>query len=116
MTRWKALQAPGHLNTAAMNKTEQAYAATLDAQRHAGEVAWLKFVGVKLRLADNTFYTPDSAVMLCDGTLEIHEVKGSRQDDARVEIKIAADMYPMCFIAVQARTRSESGGWTLEVF
>ncbi|MDN4061082.1 hypothetical protein QPK31_22955, partial [Massilia sp. YIM B02769] len=89
---------------------------SLDAQRHAGEVAWLKFVGVKLRLADNTFYTPDSAVMLCDGTLEIHEVKGSRQDDARVEIKIAADMYPMCFIAVQARTRSESGGWTLEVF
>jgi len=116
MTAKKALQALGRLKTGAMNKTEQAYAATLDARRHAGEVAWFKFEGVKLRLADNTFYTPDFAVMLSDGALEMHEVKGYWQDDARAKIKIAADMYPMRFLAIQAKPKKEGGGWNVEMF
>ena len=116
MTRQKALQALGRLKTGAMNKTEQAYAATLDARRHAGEVAWFKFEGVKLRLADNTFYTPDFAVMLGDGALEMHEVKGFWQDDARAKIKIAADMYPMRFFAIQVKPKKEGGGWSVEEF
>lgn len=116
MTAQRSLQALGRLKVGAMNKTEAAYAATLDARRHAGEVAWFKFEGVKLRLADNTFYTPDFAVMLADGALEMHEVKGFWQDDARVKIKIAADLYPLRFVAIQAKTKKEGGGWKAEEF
>lgn len=116
MTAQRALQALGRLKVGTMNKTEAAYAATLDARRHVGEVAWFKFEGMKLRLADNTFYTPDFAVMLSDGALEMHEVKGFWQDDARAKIKIAADLYPMRFIAVKARTKRDRGGWSIEEF
>jgi hypothetical protein len=112
----RGLQALGRLKVGAMNKTEQAYAATLDERRMTGEVAWFKFEGMKFRLADNTFYTPDFAVMLSDGALEMHEVKGFWQDDARAKIKIAADMYPMRFIAIQARLKRDGGGWTVEQF
>ena len=116
MTAQRALQALGRLKVGTMNKTEAAYAATLDLRRYAGEVAWFKFEGVKLRLADNTFYTPDFAVMLADGALEMHEVKGLWQDDARVKIKIAADLYPMRFIAIKARAKKDGGGWAIEEF
>lgn len=116
MTAKRALQALGRLKTGTMNKTEAAYAATLDARCHAGEVAWFKFEGIKLRLADNTFYTPDFAVMLADGVLEMHEVKGFWQDDARAKIKIAADLYPMRFIAIQVKAKKDGGGWSREEF
>ncbi|MGK5049715.1 DUF1064 domain-containing protein [Janthinobacterium sp. GB4P2] len=99
-----------------MNKTEAAYAQTLELRKAAGEVAWCKFEGLKFRLADNTFYTPDFAVQLTDGALEAHEVKGFWQDDARAKIKIAADMYPLRFIAVQALPKKVGGGWKVEVF
>jgi hypothetical protein len=112
----RGLQALGRLKTGAMNKTEQAYAATLTQRQHAGEVAWFKFEGIKLRLADNTFYSPDFAVMLADGALEMHEVKGYWLDDARAKIKIAADLYPMRFIAIQAKPKKEGGGWAVEEF
>ena len=112
----RGLQALGRLKTGAMNKTEQAYAATLEQRLHAGEVAWFKFEGIKLRLADNTFYSPDFAVMLADGQLEMHEVKGYWLDDARAKIKIAADLYPMRFVAIQAKPKKEGGGWLLEEF
>jgi hypothetical protein len=116
VTATRALQALGRLKVGTMNKTEAAYAATLDARRHAGEVAWFKFEGMKLRLADNTFYTPDFAVMLADGALEMHEVKGFWTDDARVKVKIAADLYPMRFVAVRVKPKREGGGWEVEEF
>lgn len=112
----RSLRALGRLKTGTMNKTEAAYAATLDARRHAGEIAWFLFEGIKFRLADNTFYTPDFAVMLADGTLEAHEVKGFWQDDARVKIKVAADRFPIRFLAVQAQSKKLGGGWTVETF
>lgn len=116
MSQQRALQALGRLKTGVMNKTEAAYAATLDERRTAGEVAWFKFEGIKLRLADKTFYTPDFFVMLADGSLEAHEVKGYWQDDARVKIKIAANMFPIRFIAIQAKPKKDGGGWLFEYF
>jgi hypothetical protein len=116
MTAQRALQALGRLKVGTMNKTEAAYAAMLDARRHAGEVAWFKFEGVKLRLANNTFYTPDFAVMLAGGELEMHEVKGFWQDDARAKIKIAADLYPMRFVAIKVKPKKDGGGWQVEEF
>lgn len=106
----------GRLKTGERNKTEEAYEAHLSALVAAGEVTWFKFEGVKLRLADNTFYTPDFAVMRADGLLEMHEVKGFWADDARVKIKVAADLYPFRFLAVRARAKKDGGGWAVEVF
>jgi len=55
-------------------------------------------------------------VMRCDGVLEMHEVKGYWQDDAKVKIKVASDMYPMAFIAVYAKPKKAGGGWKYEEF
>ena len=112
----KAMYALGRLKTGAMNKTEQAYADYLEINRVCGDVAWYKFEGVKLRLADNTFYSPDFAVMMSDGRMQMHEVKGFWQDDARVKIKVAADLYPFEFIAIKAKAKKDGGGWEKEVF
>lgn len=111
-----AIQALGRLKTGTMNKTEAAYAALLDVRRMAGEVIWWRFEAFKFRLADNTFYEPDFAVMLADGRMEIHEVKGFWTDDARVKIKVAADLFPFQFRAVKALPKSKGGGWQEEVF
>lgn len=82
----------------------------------SGEIAWYKFEGLKFRLADNTFYTPDFAVMLPCGTMELHEVKGFWTDDARVKTKVAAELYPFKFVAVKAVPKKEGGGWQYEEF
>ena len=59
-----AMYALGRLKTGEMNKTESAYAEYLEQQKRQGLILWYRFEGVKLRLADKTFYTPDFAVML----------------------------------------------------
>jgi hypothetical protein len=106
----------GRLKAGQMNKTEAAYAEHLKGLQHAGEVLWFRFEGLKLRLADSTFYTPDFAVLSADGVMECHEVKGHWQDDARVKVKVAADQYPFRFLAVTARPKREGGGWAEERF
>ena len=109
------MYALGRLKTGQMNKTEAAYAAHLEARRRAGEIAWFKFEGVKLRLADNTFYSPDFAVMGADGVLEMHEVKGSLnyiQEDAKVKIKVAAEMYPFNLFLLR---QSQKRRWRMDV-
>jgi len=106
----------GRLKVGQMNKTEAAYDAHLNFLKHTGEIVWHKFEGLKLRLANNTFYTPDFAVMAADGIIECHEVKGYWMDDARAKIKIAADMYPFRFLAIKARSKKLGGGWEIEHF
>lgn len=106
----------GRLKAGKMNQTEAAYAERLRALQHAGEILWHRFEGIKLRLADNTFFTPDFAVLAADGVMELHEVKGFWQDDARAKIKIAADQYPFRFIAVRVRPKKDGGGWAVEEF
>lgn len=112
----KRLQALGRLKTGEMNKTESSYANLLELEKRAGNVAWYKFEGIKFRLADNTYYTPDFAVMRSDGRLEIHETKGFWTDDARVKIKVAADMYPIAFFAFKPKAKKLGGGWEKEEF
>ena len=111
-----ALQALGRLPSGTMNKTEALYAEHLDGLLHHNVIAWYKFEGVKLRLADGCFYTPDFAVMLHDGQLEMREVKGYWLEDARVKIKVAAALYPFRFIGVTAQSKKAGGGWAVEVF
>jgi hypothetical protein len=106
----------GRLPTGQMNRTEEAYAAELENQRLVGLVAWWRFEAVKLRLADNTFYTPDFAVMQAGGQLEMHEVKGFWEDDARVKIKVAASIFPFAFVAACPKPKRQGGGWDIEKF
>lgn len=112
----RSLQALGRLKTGQMNKTESEYCQLLELRKRAGEVVWYRFEGVKLRLADKTFYTPDFAVMLNTGEMEMHEVKGFWADDARVKIKVAAEQYPFRFIAVKPKAKKAGGGWEVEEF
>jgi len=106
------MQALGRLKVGKMNKTEQAYDRYLGALKAAGEILWYRFEGIKFRLADNTFYSPDFSVMRADGLLEQHEVKGFWTDDARVKIKVAADQFPVRFVAV----KKKGSGWEREYF
>lgn len=109
----KSLQALGRLKAGQMNGTEQAYSNVLARMQAAGQILWFKFEGIKLRLADKTFYSPDFAVMRDNGQMEIHEVKGRWEDDARVKIKVAADIYPFRFLAVKGK-HSKARGWEWE--
>jgi hypothetical protein len=106
----------GRLKVGQMNKTEAEYDAHLRQLLREGAILWYRFEGLKLRLADNTFYTPDFAVLDQSGVLECHEVKGHWQDDARVKIKVAADAYPIRFYAVKKRAKKDGGGWEIEQF
>jgi hypothetical protein len=104
------MQALGRLPKGTMNKTEAAYAAHLDAQRGLGAVLWFRFEGLKLRLADSTFYDTDFAVMVASGQIEIHEVKGFMTDDANVKLKVAASQYPFVFKIIR---RAKGGNWDI---
>lgn len=106
----------GRLKVGERNKTEAAYEQYLELQYKAGEILWYRFEGIKLRLADNTFYTPDFFVLRKDGHLECHEVKGFWKDDARVKIKVAASLYPFAFLAVTQKSKKAAGGWEVERF
>ena len=112
----KSYRALGRLKTGQMNNTEAEYGRHLELLKSAGEVLWYKFEGMKFRLADNTFYTPDFAVMLNDGRLQAHEVKGFWEDDAKVKIKVASDLYPIEFLAVKKRAKKNGGGFEVELF
>lgn len=109
----------GRLKTGQMNKTEASYADHLELRKRAGEIAWFKFEGLKLRLADNTFYSPDFFVMLQSGELEVHEVKGAKAiftDDAKVKVKVAAEMYPFAFKVIYPLPAKTGRGWKVEEF
>lgn len=100
-----------------MNGLEKRYAEELDARRICGQILGYWFEAFTFKLAKGTRYTPDFVLMLPDGTLEAHEVKGGHwEDDARVKIKVAAELFPLRFVAVQAIPKREGGGWKLEEF
>jgi hypothetical protein len=113
MNRMYAL---GRLRAGQMNKTEAEYGRLLELRRQAGEVLWYLFEGVKLRLADNTFYSPDFSVMLADGTLEMHEIKGFFMEDAKVKVKVAAERFPFRFFVVRKQAKKDGGGFLMEEF
>lgn len=99
-----------------MNKTEAAYHRELEFQKTCGRVAWFAFEGVTFKLAKDTRYTPDFVVMLSDGCIQCHEVKGHWEDDAKVKIKVAAAKFPFDFIAVKPRAKKHGGGWEVVDF
>lgn len=108
-----------------MNKLEARYAQHLDLLQKAGEIVEWRFEPIKLRLAGRTFYTPDFFVevvsvpnqtttnLIPPNSLQLHEVKGFWRDDARVKIKVAAELFPWFrFRAV----KWVNGQWEYEEF
>lgn len=94
-----------------MNKTEQRYFTDiLEPGMRRGAILSADFDAIKLRIGDNCFYTPDFLVQLRDGTMELHEVKGFMEDDARVKISSIAEKYP--FTVYLCRYESKTG-WTV---
>lgn len=97
-----------------MNKTEAAWEQVLELQKKAGQIRDYGFQRLKLKLADSTFYTPDFHVVRQDGELEIQEIKGFWEDDARVKIKVTAEQYP--WLHVVAISRNGANAWKEERF
>ena len=106
----KALSPRGALPASGMNRTEAEYAQRLELRHHAGEVEWYAFEGITLKLAHDTRFTADFAVMLADGTVELHEVKGFMRGDAAVKLKLAAELFPFPVFVC----RKTKGAWLVE--
>ena len=107
----------GRMKAGTKNQTEEAYGKLLRDRQLAGEVLWFAFEAINLRLADKTFYRADYFVMLANGELEVHEVKGSPAvftDDAKVKVKVAAEKFPFRFIVAYPRKKRDGGGWIIE--
>ena len=105
-------QALGRMKAGKMNKSEAAYAKVLEARKHVGEIAWYAFEPINIRLADKCYYRVDFLVMLANGAIEAHEVKGRWEDDALVKIKVAATILPFKFVAMKL----EKGQWIKREF
>ena len=110
------MYAKGRMKAGEMNGTEQAYHDHLAQRQHAGEIAWFKFEAMTFKLADDTRYTPDFMVMLADGRMEVHEVKGFWTDDAKVKIKVASALFPFEFFAIKKKAKKDGGGWLVEAY
>ena len=76
-----------------MNKLEAKYAEHLRGLQLTGMIHSFRYERHNLKLADKTYYKPDFEVMMPDGTIEFHEVKGYMMEDANVKIKVAADQF-----------------------
>ncbi|MHB1950085.1 MAG: DUF1064 domain-containing protein [Acidiferrobacteraceae bacterium] len=98
-----------------MNTLERAYAERLQSLVLLDEIHDWRYEPFKLRLADNTGFTPDFMVLRSDGTIEFHEVKGFWEDDARVKIKVAAELYPWFTFVAASRKRARDP-WQFETF
>lgn len=94
-----------------MNRTESAYGKVLARLKGTGEILDYWFESVKLKIGEKCFYTPDFLVMLPDGTLEIHEVKGRMMDDAQVKLRAVRDKFPFPITVC----RLIRGEWQYEV-
>jgi len=96
-----------------MNKTEQAYAALLDQRKLAGEIHHWGFEQINIKLAKLTSYLPDFFIIMADGSIEFHEVKGFWHQSGRIKIKVAAENHPwFTFMAVQLKKKE----WVYEQF
>lgn len=96
----------------AMNKLEARYSAHLDLLVKTGEIVRYDFDCERLRIGKKCFYEPDFRIVRPDVSIEFHEVKGFWRDDARVKIKVAAELHPYKFVAVQWKQKQ----WVYEEF
>ena len=95
------------------SKWEEQYRNMLELKYRACEILAYEYESITFRLAPKTTYTPDFLVVLPDGKVQIHEVKGFAREDAIVKFKVAAQQNPWFeFIMVK---KSKTEGW-VEMF
>ena len=100
---------------AGMNETEKEYAQILEAKKVRGEILWWEYEGYALKIAHNTRYTPDFAVMLPGGEIEFHETKGGYiYEDSWIKLKVAASKKPHRFYLCQKKAKKDGGGWDIK--
>lgn len=102
----------GRMKAGKMNKSERLYADLLDRQKYNGTITEYWFEAVNLRIGENCFYKPDFLVMLSDGRLELHEVKGFLTDDSLVKMRAVAEKYPFPIKMI----RLVKGEWEVREF
>ncbi len=99
-----------------MNATEAKYAEYLDGLKADGVILWYLYEGMTFKLGKDCRYTPDFDVMLPDGTIELHETKGHWTEQAKVKIRVAADLFPFRFVAKNKQPKKAGGGWSEQEF
>jgi hypothetical protein len=91
------------------SKWESQYAAqVLDLEMRTKVISWWDYEGMRFRLADGTYYTPDFVVMTTPGHLVAREVKGFWRESARVRVKVCARCFPWLRIDVISK---HEGRW-----
>lgn len=92
----KPKRQPGQTAVGVMNKTEARFYEWLKEHYLDAELAKaVYYERVKLRVGDNSFYTPDFCVIDNCGELTLYEVKGAYiRDKALAKPKAAAMLYP----------------------
>lgn len=99
-----------------MNQTERRYAQRLSIFMMQKVIKNWRYESLKFRLAAKTFYTPDFCVIMPDGIIQLHEVKGPYvRDDARVKFKVAAEQFPE-FVWIWAQWKGKDKGWKVEAY
>ena len=95
-----------------MNKTEEAYAELLQARKLAGEIIEWQFEAVTFKLAEDTRYTPDFAVLLATGEQEFIDAKGGGPIDPKslVKIKCAAEKFPQFRFVIEQKLAKKNIG------
>jgi hypothetical protein len=97
-----------------MNASERAYSQHLERLRLLGQIDRWDFEAEKFRLGPvgaGAWFRPDFRVVMPDGLVEFHDVKGHMEDDALVKIKVFVRLHPYPLVVV---TRRKGGGWDLQ--
>lgn len=119
MARMKARRAKQGPPKKGMNKAEARYAAHLS--WCTGVVSW-KYEGMKFRIGDNCWYTPDFMVELEGGRVRMVDVKAAwkgaegphMEDDSTVKIRSMAEHYGHWFEVVVVWL--QDGEWREKIF
>lgn len=111
--RWHAKgRKPGE-----MNKTETRYSQHLEERVARGEVLRWDFEPERLKVADGSWYCPDFRLLMPDGEIHFHDVKGFPEPVGRVKIKVCAEQHPMyLFFEVRKQLKKDGGGWEITPF
>jgi hypothetical protein len=108
-----------------MNSTELAFSRELQTMQSVGEITWFGFECITFRLADRTTYTPDFLVLFSTGYLWAIDVKGATktkggkhkafsEEDARVKIKLVAELFPLHFAVAYRLPQKAGGAWKID--
>jgi hypothetical protein len=102
-----------------MNRTEAERFAVLQAQLAAGEIAWLGFEALSIRLGRGSRYEPDFVYVQADGLIVCEEVKGTAgwklDSESRTKWIAAAERNPWALFRVASKRRvRDGGGWDVQ--